>query len=372
MEDIESCVQTNWIERIKPAYSEQLPNFIAEDGSLVCGIYTGMDNETYHSIDAVNASLIKTMISKTPAHVRKELNRRAPGNEKHHTNRALELGTLAHELILEPTKFDEQYFKLVDINEHPDALVTVKDLSDYCDKYDLPKSAGCKQELIERVSQHDHTVAIWDLIVARSLTKGAGSKAFDIAQQLVNDKKAKNIIRAFDTKVVKRYCVKRPIDAELWADVFKIKKAFEEHSRAPLLVRDGFAEIVMIAHDPITDLTLKIKIDYLRKDSIALDVKTARSADPSKFSKQSKDLRYDVQAEFYKYVASILQVPLEMFAFVAIEYDEAEICEIFELSERRQAQGWEDTKIALRAFKECLDTDNWYGYTANDQVIVID
>ncbi|WP_435277311.1 PD-(D/E)XK nuclease-like domain-containing protein (plasmid) [Psychrobium sp. nBUS_13] len=363
--------ETTWLDNVMPAYSDDIPNFIDDNGGLICGIYTGLDNETYHSLDAINSSIIKKLVSKTPAHAKKILDEKESSESLFTRSRAMEIGTLGHELILEPNEFEKKYFRLPNQSEHPKALVTSKELANKCDEVGLAKT-GNKPELIERLAQHDMTIEIFDLIVASSYMKNTGKKAFQIAQELVRNKKAINIHKAYETQLVKKQCLKLPVEVEQWNKAKQVESAFLKHTRAPLLTKDGFPEITMIAKDPITGLLLKIKIDYLRRDAIAIDIKTARSAEPYKFSKQCKDLNYDVQAEFYKYVANLLDVPVEVFAFVAIEYEEAEICEIFELSKKRQEQGWRDTEMGLRTLKGCIDTSNWYGYTVNDQIIVID
>lgn len=61
-----------------------------------------------------------------------------------------------------------------------------------------------------------------------------------------------------------------------------------------------------------------------------------------------------------------------MFAFIGVEYLEADICEVFEMKCTRQMIAHNDMKKAIATLKECLDSENWYGYTKNDEVVVID
>lgn len=71
-------------------------------------------------------------------------------------------------------------------------------------------------------------------------------------------------------------------------------------------------------------------------------------------------------------VANLAGIPCETFAFLAIEYAEADICEVFEISKRRYLQALNDTKQALETLKHCLDNDEWHGYTRNGEIMMID
>ncbi|GAA5138541.1 PD-(D/E)XK nuclease-like domain-containing protein [Thalassotalea piscium] len=360
-----------WFETIQPAYINGQPTYLDENGELIEGIYTDLENDVYHSLDAFSSSLVKELIKNTPAHVFRQY---LSGIERKRTlslTRTLDTGTLGHELILEPNGFFNRYFRLPLAKEYENALSTATQLKAKCTELSL-KTSGSKPELITRLTEHDPKILIFDVILEKLIIKHAGDKAFKLAQKQVELKNASSIIRAFELPIVQKEALKKPIDGLVWDDAQRILATFKKHRRAPRFINNGYAELTVIARCPVTGLMLKTKFDYINKQALASDVKTTRSTNPIKFALQCRDLRYDVQEAFYKYVANLAGVPVKIFGFISIEYADADICEVFEISKRRQMLAHADMTKGLQVLADCLDTNDWYGYSKHDEIMVID
>ena len=364
--------ETVWGDCVQSAYDDNgLPTFIDSRGQLIEGIYTDLPNHVYHSLDALSSSQLKKF-AESPAHYYREYRSNIDRSRSLTTQRTFDTGSMGHELILEPEGFATRYFKLPTANDFPDALHTAKDLSEKCEEFGLSKS-GSKPELILRLLQHDPDTPIYDVFVEDALRKGAGNAAVDAA--IAASKKAKgrsSILRTFEDPSILALCNKTPLDSVLWDDAVRIANTARQHPYINYLIADGWPELTVISRDPETGLLLKCKFDWLRFDAISVDVKTSRSAAPEKFARQSKDLRYDIQQEFYKYVAHLQGIPVENFVFAVVEYLNADIAEPYELSDKDCAIGKSDCQRLLSEFKACDSADNWYGYTKGDRITVLE
>ncbi|MBB1469001.1 PD-(D/E)XK nuclease-like domain-containing protein [Pseudoalteromonas sp. SG41-5] len=361
-----------WFHMIQPAYDDiGNPNFLDSNGDLVEGIYSGVPNSIYHELDAYSSSLIKELAKNTPAHVYRQYFSDEERKRTTAQRNTLDTGSFGHELILEPIGFYDRYFRVPLAIEYPNALHTNAELKDAL-KALGKKVSGTKPDLVKRLLDTDPNALIFDDLIAKSIIKGAGVKAYNEAVKLVDSSKCSTVLAAFNDGALSHITKKTPIDGLVWDDAHRILETFKSHARAKRLISNGFAELTVIARDPDSGLMLKVKFDYINKHAIASDVKSTRSANPNKFRFQCRDLRYDVQESFYKYVANLAGIPVKLFAFIGIEYLEADICEVFEMKRTRQVVAHRDMKKAIATLKECLDSENWYGYTKNDEVVVID
>jgi len=363
--------QTSWLDNIQPAYIDGVINFLNEDGDLKEGIYTDIENEVYHKLEAYSSSLIKVISKDTPAHAYRQFFSDIERKRSIAQTRTFDTGTLGHELILEPDGFLQRYFRLPLAVDCENALITGQQLSQKCKSLNLVVS-GTKAQMTKRLLKADPSIEIFDNIIEKLVIKEAGFLAYEQACSDVKNKKATSLIKALHLPHILKLCKKKPVDGLVWNDAMRILETFSKHARAPRFINNGYAELTVIARCPNTGLLLKCRFDYINKLAIASDVKTTRSACPSKFANQSKDLAYDIQASFYKYVANLANIPVTLFAFISIEYIEADICEIFEISKKRQTFANDTMKNALDVLAECIESDLWYGYTKFDEIIVID
>lgn len=351
---------------ITPAYDfNGKPNFMDEHGNLIAGIYSGMENEVYHSLPATSSSQVKKY-AKSPAHYKRAyidtVNRKRLAKA---TERTFDAGTYGHELILEPEGFYDRYFRLLNAADHENSIHTTEALKDKCKELSLPTS-GTKAVLIERIQAADPTVRIFEVEQTNHIIKNAGLKAVVKAKEVMEASSGRpSLIDSLKHKDVKPLLHKTPIDPIVWDDAHRACKTVRENEFANSIIQNGFAELSVIAQCPETGMMLKVRFDWLTKDGIPADVKTTRSANPLMASYQFGDLGYDLQAYMYTYVGRLAGIPcpVNVFPFVTVEYTDADICEVFELCD-------DDWEIAERNFHRhiknlahSLENNDWPGYT---------
>ena len=309
------------------------PNFLDSKGELIAGIYTDIPNEVYHSLPAFSSSMIKKFLT-SPAHYYRHyidpVNRKRTSKALTHT---LDTGTYAHELILEPCGFYQKYFRELSQAENPSLLSSNDDIKNLCKTHGL-KTTGTKAVLIERL-----------------ITENAqlGDIIFDVMQQ----------------RHLKANQGKTPIDAVVWDDAHRACATVRNNEWADALLSNGVPELSVIALCPETGKWLKVRFDWLSFDGIPADLKTSRSADPLKVVRYFADLKYDIQAYMYCYVGRLAGIPIPRytFPFVCVEFIDADICEVFELSHDDFRIASRNYHQAINELVECLENNDWYGYT---------
>ena len=350
---------------ITPAYKENgEPNYLDSDKKLRCGIYSGLENEVYHSLPAISSSQIKKY-AKSPAHYKRAyidtVNRRRLSKA---TERTFDAGTYSHELILEPEFFYDRYFRLLNAVEHENCIDALADLKKKCETLGLPLS-GAKAALVARIHKADPTVKIFDIEQKNHVIINAGESAVTKALEIMSVTARLGFIDALRHEDVKPLLKKTPIDPIVWDDAHRASETVRSHEWANEILQNGFAELSVIALCPETGKHLKVRFDWINKNGVPADVKTTRSANPFQASYQFGDLGYDLQGYMYSYVGRLAGIPCpeRVFPFICVEYLDADICEVFELCES-------DWEIAERNFHKhiknlasSLETNTWSGYT---------
>lgn len=351
---------------ITPAYARNgQPNFQDAKGNLITGIYSDMPNEVYHALPAISSSKVKKF-AKSPAHYKRayidKIDRKRTNRQQEHT---FDAGTYAHELLLEPDGFYDRYFRLLNATEHENSIHSTEELREKCKELKLTVS-GSKAVLIERILQIDPTVAIFDNEQKLHMIAQAGLVAVEKALEVQSNSTGRpTLADCLKHEDVKPLVKKTPIDPVVWDDAHRAYKTAREHEWADEILQDGFAELSVIAQCPETGMMLKVRFDWLNRNGVPADVKTTRSANPIQAAYQFGDLGYDLQAYMYTYVGRLAGIPCpeRVFPFIAIEYLDADICEVFELMD-------DDWEIAERNFHkhianlhECIENDDWPGYT---------
>ncbi len=351
---------------ITPAYDTAgNANFFDSNGNLVAGIYADMPNEVYHSLPATSSSQVKKY-AKSPAHYKRayvdKIDRKRTTKT---TERTYDAGTYSHELILEPEGFYDRYFRLLNPSEHENSLHTTDELREKCKELKLAVS-GSKAVLTERILQADPSAFIFDEQQKQHLIDNAGEQAVLKALEVQSDSTGRpSLVDCMTNDQVKPLLEKTPIDPIVWDDAHRACETVRNHDWANTILQNGFAELSVIAQCPETGMMLKVRFDWLSKDGVPADVKTTRSANPLMAAYQFGDLGYDLQAYMYTYVGRLAGIPcpINIFPFVTVEYLEADVCEVFELSDS-------DWEIAERNFhrhivnlNRSIQENDWPGYT---------
>lgn len=384
---------SNWVARAMPAYDMyRQPNFLTANGELVEGIYLDMPNDVYHALDALSSTGLKTF-SECPAHYYRAYLSGITRKRTLAQKRTLDAGSYGHELCLEPDGFYDRYFREPIQSDYPDALTTVEQIETALTQSGLPAKEG-KQDKLNRLLKaqpaQDVTVLKTIADIDEALTKAGLAKTeskldkakrlwdatkqyqiFDLLLENARENAGQKVVTKNDAdEEVVTYGGKTPIDGMVWDDAMRVQKTVRAHREADLYLSNGLPEVAILARCPITGMMLKVKFDWLRFDDTAVDLKTsALSVKPEDFNRQMNKLHYDLQQVYYTYVASLADIHLSKFTFVAVEYGVADICQPYTLSHQRVLKANNRMHGALLEFKACKKSGRWYGYTKEDSTI---
>ena len=385
---------SQWIERALDAYApDGTANFLNKAGELIEGIFLGMPNDVYHKLPALSSTGAKKFIESPALYYREYLSdvERKRTTAQRNT---FDTGTFAHELCLEPAGFNERYFRDLMPSDYPYALSTAEQIETALVEHGMVAKEG-KAEKLARLLRHVPTVDVTTLKtiadIEAELTKANLSKTeskldkayrliavaptveiFDIIFEANRLKNGSPSEGSFNGEPVTFYGGKMPIDALVWDDAHRARNTLMAHSQARQALLNGLPEVAMIARCPVTGLMLKVKFDWLTFEDDAADVKTTLSTKPEKFLRQMRDLNYHIQQSFYTYVASLLQVNIQKFSFLAVEYVNADICQPYMLSKRSIASANSQLMAALTQFVQCRNTNRWYGWAKEDCFMIMD
>lgn len=156
-------------------------------------------------------------------------------------------------------------------------------------------------------------------------------------------------------------------DVLLLADEYAAVQAMADKIAAnPTAIRllsDGRPEVSAYADDPITGIRMRCRYDWLG-EGYGADYKSTADASPDGFARSVANLGYDMQDDWYRTVASLLDQPLEAFCFIAQEKEPPYLVEVYELDEKFRARGRQRNERARQIFAECSASGDWSrGYT---------
>jgi len=263
------------------------------------GIFPGISREHYDSIQAINQSILKVAIQKSPAHARQE--DLHPGK----TTAAKLFGQAVHELVLEPQKF----------------------LSNWCSP--AMNADGIRYKKTTKEGKAEW--AAWE-------EKNAGKTILDIQEMPHAWKKAHQIQRALMAqKASRQILVGRGLNecALVWQD-----------SDTELWCK-ALIDRIELDREPCTHLW---------------DLKSAAHCQPRRFAYQAADLGYHFQAGFYMMGAFALEPVERRFGFLTFEKEEPFVAKAFLCAASVIDQGQYEAKHALRLWDRCLQQDRWPAY----------
>lgn len=143
---------------------------------------------------------------------------------------------------------------------------------------------------------------------------------------------------------------------------------------AALLSQPGNPEVSILTIDPMTDVPLRARFDYLpyprSPRAIGVDLKTSRDASPRGFAKAVHDFSYDLQQEWYRHCYRLATGEEIEFAFVVVELEPPYLVGYYNLSDAFMEMGRAKGAEARTLFAECTRTGIWPGY--DDDVITLE
>lgn len=131
---------------------------------------------------------------------------------------------------------------------------------------------------------------------------------------------------------------------------------------------DGIHEQSMYFVDEFTGVHCKIRPDCYKvigDKVIITDLKSCKSAEPTDFMKDIVKYSYDLQAYMYRLgVAKTLGIPIEnvSFVFICVEKKAPYLSAIYECTQEIFDRGEMLFRKYIGMYKECCETNNWYGY----------
>jgi len=139
------------------------------------------------------------------------------------------------------------------------------------------------------------------------------------------------------------------------------------HPYAKMLLANGYNEqgFKGSIETEAGTINIKFKPDHVNENKkIIVDLKTALDASADGFTRNAADMSYHIQAALYCDLMEYITgdgIPYTFF-FIAQEKKQPYAFNIFECSPQFISQGRYEYEMLLQMYKYCLDNDTWPGY----------
>ena len=248
---------------------------------LAPGLYFDLDEETYHRSFGLSYSGIKdfrisplTWWAKSPLNPAQAevLAEEGPSSEAKNLGKAFDA-----RIICGKDYFYSRYVPAITHADYPNSLKTADDLKGWLEEHGLKKTAKTKQELIDRVLEHQPSAQIWDAILSGYAKANAG---------------------------------KEFIDGKWLHKIEVAARLIEGHPELSKALQGGAPQVSVVWDCPKTGVRCRSRFDYL-KSRLITDLKTfAPQGDAPIDMAIGKEIgfrKYFIQACFYDEAAA--QIP---------------------------------------------------------------
>ena len=295
--------------------------YLSDDDCVPGTVIYHHPEHSYRKRPGVTATQVKTFALQSPAHYHhrylgEPLNRAESA--------AMVLGSLVHCLVLEPEQVECRYTTTVEADDQ--TLCTVADIRQWLKDHNL-SAGGNKSELIERAVAHNPDVKILSVLE----TKQKDGK-------------------------------KKVIKPDVFDQARRMADSVRQHPDAQQLLAEGEPEVSVWGQHDDTGLLTKCRPDWLR-DGICADLKTCGCAAPRAFGRSVIDYGYDLQQAHYLNTLNSAGIPVEVFAFIAVESEPPYLTQVYMLDSEdagTAVQRWHQVMCELY---ECQQLNRWPGYT---------
>lgn len=166
------------------------------------------------------------------------------------------------------------------------------------------------------------------------------------------------------------------VDAEKQERFLKCSKAIRSNPDIKaFLDHDGYAEKSFIDVHPGTGITRRCRVDFITQipdiGTIAIDLKTTEDARPAPFSRSCYNYGYFRQADYYCDViegSGAMPRP-DLFLFAAFERVAPFGLKLYQATESAMLRAGLEWEKALNKVRECLDANEWPGYSTDIQSV---
>lgn len=151
------------------------------------------------------------------------------------------------------------------------------------------------------------------------------------------------------------------LKSDEYTEVSLMADAVLTHPDAGVLLTDAQPEVSLIWDDPATGVRCRGRLDYWH-DLVAVDLKTAQSADPKQFDRHAVKYGYDLQADHYQSGTAALTGEPPRFIHVLVEKEPPYLVSVVELDQRFLDIAHERVRHAIDLYAYCQATGRWPGY----------
>lgn len=339
----------------------------AEDFPGGSGLYARVPEDQYHALDGrASSSILRTLLQDSPAHAKASM------EADDEPTKAMRFGTMAHQAVLEPDRFEESHAVStqcwattssgsrcsspgkVPYRTQGGAIIWFCGRSSHQPDFDEPTEHEC-----------DYCGA------------APSTKCVTASGNPADPHKARRQVARITQTCKGELALEGEADVEQISeqDADRIESMrsvirARQVARNVLMELPGLSELTALWEHPGTGVLCKSRIDRVVEHEhlgiVAIDYKTTRNAAPGphEFGRSVMKGRYDVQAAFYMAALSKLGLPPDHFLFVAQEreapYDV--VSHVLLNSSELMDKGHEDMERALRQYKDCAESGEWPGY----------
>jgi len=157
------------------------------------------------------------------------------------------------------------------------------------------------------------------------------------------------------------------LDKEDFEKIKAMKYRLFSHPYAKMLLTNGEPEVGIggVLQTSVGEINIKFKPDYLKPKRRAIaDLKTCADASIDGFTRAAADMDYHIQAAFYSDMIELMtgDKMQQTFIFIAQEKKKPFAFNLFECSPQFIGQGRYEYEMLLQLYKYCIDNDKWPGY----------
>ena len=280
-----------------------------------------LSNEAYHEdTDYVSGSGLCVIHADCPAMYR---------YGEHKNTAALKRGTEAHAMMLEPSRFAEEFVCGLRKESFDGLLTSNADICAWLKERGIKGYSGKKyEELLEFVNQTGENPFIW-------------KRELDLFEKA---NEGKNICD--------------PDDFDMYQQMRAVILA--DPSYADML-EGGFTEVSIFGE--IDGVKVKVRFDLLTRDARLRDYKTTITSEPVAFGKQCFNLGYwlKMALQHDMFEAAYGHAPMDV-GLLAQSKTAPYIPQDYKMTKEQLQIGREQYKIALQIYKHCKETDSWPAY----------
>lgn len=296
-----------------------------------------LTNEQYHEDEIyITGSNLWKIYSECPAAYRFEKKKEAKEKKLNSAQKPLTFGTTSHTMLLEPERFEREFFRLPNPEDFKDLITSMKGMESWLKARGQKGYSGkTAEELIamcRAVQEPDEVLHIWHEIEAKAVKEANG----------------REIVPAKD-----------------WDRVHSMRDVLLANHNYRRIIETGIPELSLFCI--IDGIPVKVRLDRVTDTGEIIDYKTTQNAEPEKFGRLAHDLGYwckmALQHDAFKLAYN--QDPAGTKLLVQ-EKDEPWLALMNRLTPEQIMVGRMQYKTALQVFKHCRERDVWPAY-ANGQ-----